>query len=211
VNWWQLALAAAITLTIYFAANPTPRDDARTFLNTRVIPGLRQVNPLLVGDRMWSETLNCRLVRMPTAVGTQFATHCENLLGQIIRLPGALVHTAGYVAATGWPGVAVGALTVIFMVLTISGNLDNPLMWPLALLLGSAIAGIVLWVLQQILIFVAWALAWILWGIALFAGWLLAGDWVLRGFEIRRAIGGGHSGAAPAAKTIRPEGGPAAR
>ncbi|HEV2438492.1 MAG TPA: hypothetical protein VGX97_00330 [bacterium] len=211
MNWRQAVLTAAITLAIYLAANPTPRDDARTFLNTRVIPGLRQVNPFLVGDRIWTETLNCRLVRMPTAVGTQFATHCENLLGQIIRLPGALVHTAGYVAATGWPGIAVGALTVIFMVLTISGNLGNPLMWPLALLLGSVIAGIVLWVLQWILILVAWGIAWILWAIALVAGWLLAGDWVLRGLEIRRAIGGGHGGPAPAAEAIRPKGGPAGR
>jgi hypothetical protein len=212
VNWRQLLLAAAITVTIYFAANPTPRDDARNFLNTRVIPGLRQVDPFLVGDRIWTETLNCRLVRVSTPQGTQPATQCENLLGQIIRLPRALAHTAGYVAATGWPGIAVGALTLIFILLTLSGNLDNPLLWPLALLLGSAIAGLVLWLFQWILIGVAGALAWLLWAIALAAGWLLAGDWVLRGFEIRRAIAGGpHSGAVQAAKAVRPEGGSTGR
>lgn len=196
VNRRQLVLAALLTLTVYLAADPGPRDTARMFLTSRIIPGLLHVDPKLVGDRIWQDTCP--------------PSESCNLFGQIIRLPGALIDTARYVAGTGWPGIAVGALTVLFMIPMISGSLDNPLMWPFAVLLGSFIAGIFLWVLKWILIGVAAALVWILWVIAALAGWILGGDWVMRGFEIRRAIAGGHGGAAPAPKAIRPGGaGPA--
>ena len=181
LNWRGILSVAVIAAVLYLAANPTEREDWRKTLNTQVIPGLQKTDPGLVAGTIWGDTLNC-----PPA-----STHCENLFGQVIRLPGALVHAAQIIIGTGWPGIAMGVLTVILMAPVIAGSLDNPFMWPIALLIGSLVAGIALWVLKWVIIFVAWALVWILWGIALTAGWILMGEWVLRGMEVRRALAGG--------------------
>lgn len=178
-------LWASIIAAVWLGGDSALRDAIQTWLRVKVIAGLVQVDPLLIAKRIWSDTLHCRPSTIPPY------SRCENLLGQVVRLPGALVDTAGYVWGTGWPGIVIGVLSLILMVPMMG---DNPLTWPFALLLGVGVAGLCLWVLRWSLVGVAWSLVGALVLIGSVSGFIEWGDRLWRVEEIRRRVLGGEHG-----------------
>jgi len=177
-------LWASVIAAVWLAEDSALREAIQTWLRVKVIAGLVQVDPLLIAKRIWSDTLHCRPSTIPQYL------RCENLLGQVVRLPEALVDTAGYVWGTGWPGIMIGVLSLILIVPMMG---DNPLTWPFALLFGVGVAGLCLWVLRWILVGMAWSLVGVLVLVGSLSGIIVWGDRAWRLGEIRgRVLGGEH-------------------